>query len=288
MMKQRTLTRPVSLSGRGLFSGEVSKIQIRPAPENSGISFIVQGHIIPASIKYLIRDEFHTTSVASDKWKIRSVEHLMSAFAGMFIDNAYVEVQGEDIPVVASVSAQDYVKAFIRAGIREQSANVLQLAPSKMIALQNDVSRGMIEPSIEDYLTINAEIEGPSPIGKQSLTFLLDSPESYVREIAWARTLIRSDISAEINGKSVWEMARQTVPILPEDPSFSPIMCFDQGVWVVAPIQEDEPIRHKVLDVIGDLSLTGYRLRGELTITNPSHVFNTMMAAKLLETGEII
>ena len=148
------------------------------------------------------------------------------------------------------------------------------------------------EPTEDNQLIINARICFPKPIGMQEFTVNI-TPETYLKDISWARTFLRTDIGHLINfnpyliddfnenGEVFWEYIIKAIRGLPIDPLHSDVLCYQDNEWIKSPRMHDEPVRHKILDVIGDLSLLNQRLQGKFTFVFPGHNFNQALCSKL-------
>jgi hypothetical protein len=113
---------------------------------------------------------------------------------------------------------------------------------------------------------------------KQTLNFHTLDTGKRVKRLSWASTFLRNEVSKVWpDGRTHWQVARDDSPLLPTDPAKSPILCYDKGQWIVGPLTPDEPARHKVLDLIGDISLLGSRIWGQLFVHYPGHKFNCQM-----------
>lgn len=273
-MKQKTLANTIKISGKGFYSGKKRELIVKPSEVNTGIVFVSDGVEIPADIDFLYDEVLHTTSLARKGSEVRMTEHILSAFYGLQIDNAIIYVKGFEIPFLNSVNAKDYVEAFLAAGIVEQYKDVKPIRITKEMRFSYEKSWAILLPSNSNTLTIKAEIGFPHPIGKQKMKFIL-SPQNYIDQICWARNFLRTDINQQlIDGITFWDYKRSEIAILPANPKDSPIPCFDANKWISYPHTFDEPVRHKILDLIGDICLLGRRLWADVHIYFPGHVFN--------------
>lgn len=281
-MKQHTIQSEITISGSCLHSGKPSKLKISPAPENTGIVFINNHEIIPASACYLI-DDIHTTTLMKANKRIGSIEHLLSTFTGLGIDNAYVTLLGEEIPIINNLTNSEYyTKSILDAGIVEQSEDITPIIIKDVIILKSGRSHAILSPCKNQNLEISLSIEFPQPIGKQQIRYT-NSADKYLNEIAWARSFLYKDIYSQNDGMSYWEVVRERIKILPANPYDSPIPCFSNNEWLSSPTKHDEPVRHKLLDLLGDLFLVGGRIFGEIKIFYPGHNFNHKLTKFLLD-----
>lgn len=284
-MKQHTLKKPIIINGLSLDTGEKSKIEIAPASVNNGILFVLDGVSIPASLEDFQEEEKRkSTTLSAGSKRIRGVEHLLSALYGMFVDNAVVFIHGDGIPEIVDNEFINYASLLLDAGMDEQESKSNAVEIFNELYVSRDESWAILKPLSEPSLVITVEIEFPMPIGRSELTFKHSSPQHYYEEISWARTFLRSDVNKKWeNGKSTWQIMRERIPLLPSDPSDSPILCFSDERWITKLRKPDEPVRHKILDLIGDLSLLGCRIIGQIQIHFPGHEFNHYLCTELAE-----
>lgn len=274
-MHQKTIGTHVEMIGIAPFVGKESSLAFYPAPPNTGIVFRKS---IAAHVSRFVKEDVHTTSLFFPASRIQTTEHLLAAVYGLQIDNLYIDINGPGIPII-DATATDYAYTLIDAGLVEQDVLVRPLGiTSKKIFIDKD-SRATLTPVDAETLSVHATISFPEPIGKQEKDFVLH-PESFMRDIVWARSFVRSPIDKIWpNGKSTWDLAKESIPILPDDPQESPVLCFDSNGWVTEPRSFDEPVRHKILDLIGDLGLVNQRIYGHIDIHWPGHEFNCKLAA---------
>lgn len=272
VQKERGLTiaKAVTVSGIAPFSGK--NVSLSLLPSNKGyIEFVYKDHYIqacPNSIK--ISPNFHTTIIFSQGIEIQSVEHLLSALYGLGINSISIIIDGENqIPALDS-SADRYTQILKKVGIRKiyQKKMVYKIIKDFSFFSQEEDSYAQLHPS--PNLEVSMEINFNNIIGKQ--TFSLDiTPESYEKELSWARTFIRSPLNGDIKK---WERIKTILPFLPDDPKESPIIVFSDTAFIIDLIKQDEPIRHKMLDFLGDLALLRMGIEGSIKVYKPGHYFN--------------
>lgn len=284
-MKQRTISSPIVFEGNSLFSDKYCEMILLPAPADTGVVFLVNCHAVPARVAHLgDNGGIHTTCLTLGQDRVQTTEHLMSALYGMHIDNVYIALSNGNVPG-DTFSSQLYATAISRIGIREQSELVKPIIIQEEIALEEGESWAYLSPLQVSGLVIDAEIEFPEPIGRQRLVYTHDSPDRYLTELSWARSFVRSDINKQWpGGYTTWDAVREKIPWISEHSAASPVICFQDNHWVTPVMSEDEPIRHKVLDLIGDLSLIGSRVWGRLVIHWPGHAFNLSLVERIVET----
>ena len=281
-MKQTTVRKNIKISGVSPYSGNPSAITIKPAAVDTGIVFLYQGKYVPVSVSNIPEHNgLHTTALSLNGIKIETTEHLLSVLSGLGINNAIIEVEGSgQIPVTEGV-ALDYVEPILKVGITTYDKEQPVYRIERENYYQEGDSFAILKPCDGDYLEIEICIKFPYPISSQCLDYRTDS-NKFVNELAWARSFLRSDLNAlhNLGGKNIstWDRARMTIKTLPDDPKLSPIICYRGGKYVSKPIKPDEPVRHKMMDFIGDFSIVGKPVYGNLKINWPGHAFNCNLA----------
>lgn len=288
MRKQVTINNKIEIRGISAYSGEDARIVIDRAKVDTGIEFVYRGNTIKANINNLASEKNHTTSLAIDGIKIQTIEHLLSALRGLQIDNVRIVLYGDgQVPVIQG-TALDYVAPLMGAGLMTQTKRIDPIEIPSEIRFSKGDSWAVLKPQMSDYhfrdcLTLTVEIEFPEPIGEQRYTFALGF-DDYIGDLVWARSFIRSDISKVWpDGETTWEKARETIGMLPDDPRFSDVICFDKGKWVTPIYTPNEPARHKMVDLIGDLALAGKPIVGEIFVHYPGHKFNCQLAKEVID-----
>ena len=274
MLRQRTLKNSIRATGVGLHTGKKVLMVLRPAPPNTGIVFhrtdLPQSESIPAHALFVQETTLGTTLVKDDI-KVATVEHLLSAFAGLGIDNAFVDLSAAEVPIMDG-SAGPFVFLLQSAGIEEQAA------AKKFIRVVKPVRAEMGEKWAElrpyDGFKVNFEIEFDHPVFKkhsQSAT-LEFSTTAFLKEISRARTFgfmrdlefLRARNQA-LGGTMDNAIVLDDYRILNED-----------GLRY-----EDEFVKHKILDAIGDLYLVGGSLLGEYCGYKSGHELNNKLLRAL-------
>lgn len=254
--------------GRGLHTGERCAVTLHPADPNTGIVFISRGKEIPATSSN-VHGTHRGTTLRMAGVEIHTVEHLLSALAGMWVDNARVEIEGPELPA-GDGSALPFVHMIDRAMLVDQSAMVRYVGVREPVRVGSGEQYMLVSPS--DVYRVNASISFPHPlIGEQSVSLVV-SPETYRREIAPARTFCTSGEIEAILAQGLGKGGTEDNVIVVNDDDYSVPLRF-----------RDEFVRHKVLDIIGDLSLLGGRLSVEVIGVRSSHSLNTCMAAAIAE-----
>jgi UDP-3-O-[3-hydroxymyristoyl] N-acetylglucosamine deacetylase len=260
-MHQWTTRKQVTLSGTGLHSGKQVRVTLSPAPENSGIVFRAAGHgePIPAAPESVV-DSHYATTIGRNGTRIRTVEHLMAAAAGLGIDNLGVEVEGPEIPA-GDGSAKPFVALLAAAGRAQQSARRRPMAIPYPIKAGTGARWIQILPS--DHLRISYTLDNDHPaIGMQAVSYV-PTERSFVEEVAPARTYgFLKDLGImRKNGLARGGSLDNAVVV------------GDRGV-LNGLRYRDEFVRHKLLDLIGDLALLGRPLLGHVIARNGGHALN--------------
>lgn len=273
---QTTLRRPVKISGRGLHTGCSVTLELKPAPEDTGIIFRrvdLQNFEIEAHRERVSRVVLATTLMKRGVM-LSTVEHLLSALYGLGIDNLYVDIDSLEVPILDG-SALPFVRMVKRAGLREQGKERTFLVVDKALRLEGEGKFISIEP--HPAFRIRYEIEFDHRcIGRQILDLEL-SPENYVREIAFARTFGFYDEVEELLKKG-----------LIRGGSLDNAVVLDkEGIMNGELRAPDEFVRHKVLDLIGDLSLCGYPVVGRIHAYKAGHALHTRLATELARNSSL-
>ncbi|MCS6830208.1 MAG: UDP-3-O-acyl-N-acetylglucosamine deacetylase [Armatimonadota bacterium] len=269
MSRQCTLKDAVSVQGVGVHTGKQCRVTVRPADENAGISFYVGGQRIPALAEYVVATD-RCTTLGLDGARVMTVEHLLSALAGSGVDNAHVEVDGEEIPVLDG-SAKPWVERFYSVGLLEQRAERHRIRLTRPVSVMAGDRGIWAMPHPERLLITTVHYDHPL-IGTQVAWFHLDKID-YLEEIAPARTFgFWEEVEALLaRGKALGGNLENALVIFPDRYS-SPLRF------------PDEVLRHKVLDIIGDLALVGVQVEALFVAVKPSHTLNTAFALALRQT----
>ena len=273
-MRQQTLAGPIEFSGIGLHTGGQATVRIVPAPANKGIIFRrldLDNFELPANVASVARVAYATTLMNRGVW-ISTVEHLLSALYGMGIDNAYIELDNFEVPILDG-SAAPYAEAIARVGAARQRLQRQYIRITKPFVLQEGQKTLGIYPS--DTFTVKYDIDFQHPlIGKQSVEAQLTGT-NYAKTIAPARTfgfyheVEKLQASGLIRGGSL-----DNAIVLTEKG-----MLNDTSLRFV-----DEFVRHKALDLLGDFALIGQPVLGRLVANRAGHALHTRFVGQLLES----
>ena len=276
MIRQRTLKNVIRATGVGLHTGEKVYLTVRPAPVNAGIVFrrvdldpVVE---IPAGAEKVGETTLSTTLV-QDGVKVGTVEHLLSAMAGLGIDNAYVELSAPEVPIMDG-SAGPFVFLLQSAGIKEQEAAKQFIRIKKEVTVREDDKVATFKPVDGFKVTFSIEFDHPVFEERNQVASIDFSSTSFVKEVARARTFgfmrdiafLRSQNLA-LGGSVDNAIVVDEYRILNED-----------GLRY-----DDEFVKHKMLDAIGDLYQLGHSLIGEFVGHKSGHALNNALLRELLK-----
>ncbi len=276
MGQQHTLASEVSLSGIGLHTGVTVNLRLRPAPAHTGVVFKrtdLDGFTIEAQPRHVARVSY-ATSLMKKGVLISTTEHLLSALAGLGVDNAIVEIDNLELPIVDG-SALPFVKLIRQAGLRPQRARRAYAKILKPLELSEGAKRIAVYPS--DAFTVSYSIAFPHPvIGAQSLDFT-PRAGSYEHDVAPARTFgFLAEVEMLLKSGLVKGGSLENVVVLDEERVMNP-----EGLRF-----PDEFCRHKILDLIGDISLFGHPLIGHVVAERAGHSMHAQLVSQLLRQRE--
>jgi len=273
--KQRTLMNEVGCTGIGLHTGEKVKINIRPAPANSGIKFVRTDLKGRPEVEVRFDNVFDTTlatTIGTNGCKVSTIEHLMAAFFGLGIDNAVVELDGPEVPIMDG-SAAPFVFLIKSGDVREQKSPKQFIIIKKPFKVDDGNRSVCIYPSKELKITYMIDFQHPLLRNQEyELTF---SGRDFVREISTARTFgFMKDVETlKKNGLARGGSLDNAVVI----DDFRIIN--EDGLRF-----DDEFVRHKILDFIGDISIVGSPIIGHFVVKKSGHFLNQLMLRKLMES----
>ena len=273
-MNQTTLSQPVKTSGIGLHTGVEVKLQLKPAPPNTGYIFVrtdLDNFEIPASVEYISHCSYATTLMRRGV-VLSTCEHLLSALRGAGIDNCFIELDNIEIPIMDG-SSENFLELIEQARVAEQDAPRRFLQIREKVEFEQGDRRMSIEPS--DKYEIDCLIDFAHPfINKQKYHFVFKNG-SFGREIASARTF---GFTTEI------EMLRKANLALGGSLD-NAIVLTPEGMLNENPLRfQDEFVRHKILDIIGDFALLGMPILGKLKAEKSGHSVHASLMSKLLKT----
>jgi UDP-3-O-[3-hydroxymyristoyl] N-acetylglucosamine deacetylase len=259
MMRQHTVRKTVSLEGIGLHSGKPVRLTVSPAPPDSGIVFRAGSERIPAAPESVV-DSHYATTIGRNGTRIQTVEHLMAATAGLGIDNLEVEVDGTEIPAMDG-SAKPFVGMLLSAGRAQQAARRRPIDIPHPIRVGTGPRWIHIEPSSTFRISYTLDNDHPA-IGTQVLS-CTPTEESFVEEYAPARTYgFLKDLGA---------MRKHGLAL---GGSLDNAIVVGKRGTLNGLRYRDEFVRHKILDLIGDLALLGRPIHAHVVARNAGHGLN--------------
>ena len=276
MLKQRTLKSQIKTTGVGLHTGVRVDLTLRPAQPDTGIVFhrvdLPDAAAIPADARN-VGDTRLSSSLEKDGAKVSTVEHLMSALAGLGIDNLHVDVAGPELPILDG-SAGPFVFLLQSAGIAEQNAPKRYLRVKSTVEVVHGDKVARFEP--HDGFLLDFTIDFPHPVfGSENRHVIIDFAEhSYTKEVSRARTFgFMQDVEAMRSAGLALGGSLQNAIVLDETRILN-----SEGLRY-----DNEFAKHKVLDAIGDLYLLGHPLIGKYTAFKSGHALNNAVSRALLE-----
>ncbi len=277
---QYTIAKRIELLGCGIHSGAPAKVAVLPGQPNTGIVFVRRGQegttdrmiaVTPGSVR---NTEFATVLGDGNGDLCSTVEHLLAAFLGLGVDNAVVEVEGSEMPILDG-SAAPFVEAIDAVGLRVQTAPRRFLKVLKPIRVEEGLASGELLP-FDGGFRLEVDIEFDHKlIGRQRYAATL-SPDVFRRDLARARTFgFISDVAKLWSAGYARGTSLENTICLAEDRVLNP-----EGLRF-----RDEFVRHKALDAIGDLALAGLPILGRYRSVRGGHRLNAMAVAALIADG---
>ena len=273
VLQQQTLAKPVSFSGIGLHSGNKVSMTLLPAPAGTGIIFrrvdLESRFEVPAQVKY-VTDTSRSTTIAKGKVKVQTIEHVLASLAGFGITNTIIEVDANE-PPIADGSSRRFCRMIDEAGIETQREEVHPITITDSIEYTN----GETVMSALPYDGFKISCTSSDKVGRFTQFFSLDlTVESWEKEIAHARTFcFYEEIEFLIKNGLIRGGSLENAIVIRED-----------AVLTTEPMRyREEFVRHKILDIIGDLSLVGVPLRCHIVAIKPGHDANCELAKLILQ-----
>lgn len=296
-MKQKTLKEAFTLKGKGLHTGMDITATFSPAPDNHGYKIQrmdVEGHPVIDALAENVVETTRGTVIGSGDVKVSTIEHAMAALYAAGIDNCLIQVDGPELPILDG-SSLPYVKEIANAGIVEQKADREYYVVKQRIEVRDDTTGASILLLPDDELSVDAMVEFDSPVlGNQYAS--LDHIQNFAEEIAPSRTfvfvrevepLLQNNLikGGDLDNAIVIydsPMAQNELDRLADLMNVPHKHVSEYGFINNRPLEhENEPARHKLLDVLGDLALIGRPLKGRVIATKPGHSLNTALARKI-------
>jgi UDP-3-O-[3-hydroxymyristoyl] N-acetylglucosamine deacetylase / 3-hydroxyacyl-[acyl-carrier-protein] dehydratase len=274
---QHTLARAATITGRGLLGGQPARLTFKPAPLNHGLVFSrtdLGGKLVPALVQHIVKRARRSTLRCGDA-TVDTTEHCLSAAAGLGLDNLLIELDAPETPNVDG-SAAPFAAALLEAGLQPQDAPRTTMVVSEPVMVRLDDQTLAAVPSDEPGLQIMYDLDytGTPALGRQVFTFRLGGAagQDYASQIAPARTFVlEAEVQALLSkGMGQHLTASDVLVVGPDGP--------------VAPNRfhfPNEAVRHKILDLIGDLALLGAPIQGRIIASRSGHALNHVLVRAL-------
>ncbi len=273
---QRTVAKTISCEGIGLHSGRPVRMMIKPAPAGTGVVFIrtdMGGAEIRAAAANTAATQYATT-LSQNGVSVQTVEHLLAAFGGLNVDNAYVEIDACEVPIMDG-SARPFAKIIIEAGVENQDVLQPVMKVIKPLFVRDGNKQIAVWPAETPGVSCFIDFDHPL-LREQSFSYE-PSEESFLREVSSARTFgFLSEMKLlQANGLARGASLENAIALDEES-------VMNEGGLRYS----DEFVRHKILDLIGDLSLAGMPIIGHVVAHKSGHGLNARLISKLLESTE--
>ena len=279
MKLQRTIRDPVKLAGKGLFGGQDATITFRPAPEDTGVVFVrtdVASAVRIAAVAPNIAERSRRTSIKKGEVSIETVEHCLAAIHALGIDNLVVEVEGPELPA-PDCSSAEYVSVLKKAGLVEQTNPRREFVIKKPLCVNAGDATIYALPYSDGELSITYDLDYSSyaGIGRQIYSYQL-TPDTFETGMAPARSFLLEVEAKQFQARGIG------THIGPQD-----ILVIDsEGPIKNAYRWPNECVRHKIVDVIGDLMLVGRPVIGRIVAYKSGHALNQQLVRKLYDAAQ--
>lgn len=279
MEKQRTIIKEVSIRGTGIHTGNKANITFRPADVDTGINFmrtdLPEKPVIKATVDYLLSQSRspRRTSIGLDSIEIQTIEHLMAALAGLNIDNIYIAIDNSEVPSFDG-SSLDFLTLLKEAGIREQEKERKFFSLKEPISVEENDSSIVALPSSE--FKISYTLNYNHPFLKSEYLRLNMNPEIFKNELASARTFCLEEEAIELQNQGLGKGANYE----------NTLVVGKNGVIKNKLRFPDEFVRHKILDLIGDLYIIGCPLKAHIIALRSGHSLNLKLTRKIYQQKE--
>lgn len=273
-MEQRTIKKPIELSGVGLHTGVNVNLKFKPAPANTGINFIridvKDSPMIKADILNVLDSDKspRRTSVGNDSVEVHTIEHLMAALWALGIDNVIIEIDGPELPGLDG-SAMGFIEILKKAAVENQNVSKKVYQIRSPIWAEQDGAMIVVVPDNQFRVSYTLNYEHPL-LKAQYISFTLDE-NAFEKEIASSRTFCLEKEVSDLRRRGLGKGANYE----------NTIVVGQQGVIDNKLRFEDEFARHKILDLLGDLYLLGYSIKGHIIAMRSGHPLNMQLVDKI-------
>lgn len=279
MKTQKTIKNEAKLAGKGLFRGQDAKVVFRPAPPDSGIVFVRSDLPEPVPIKAVVTnidEQIRRTTIKKGSVTIDTVEHCLAAINALEIDNLIVEVDNSEMPD-PTCSSEEYCKVLKHAGLEQQQADKKDFVIKNFISINDGDATIYALPYADDGLNITYDLDysGHTGIGRQIFSCRV-TPESFEKNLAPARTFLLEAEAKQFQAKGLGtHLGPKDILVIGSDGPIKNSFYFP-----------NECVRHKIVDLIGDLTLVGRAIRGRIVAYKSGHSLNQKLAKELYEAAE--
>ena len=278
MKLQNTIKNEIKVSGKGLFGGEDATVVFKPAEENAGIVFIRTDGAIPVKIPALctnIAERSRRTALKKGNVSIETVEHCLAAVNALAIDNITIEISGPELPSLDASSAE-FCNILKKAGLREQTSGRKEFTITEPITITGGDSSIYALPYNDDALNITYDLDygEHTGIGRQVFSCRVTA-ENFERHLAGARTFLLEAEAMQFQALGIGKhLSPRDILVINSDGPIKNSYRFP-----------NECVRHKIVDLIGDLALVGRQINGRIVAYKSGHSLNQQMATKLFEAA---
>jgi UDP-3-O-[3-hydroxymyristoyl] N-acetylglucosamine deacetylase len=279
MLKQRTLRNPIKAVGIGLHTGQNITMELLPADVNTGINFIrkdIDEDLLIPAIAENVGDTSLSTALIKDDVKISTIEHLLSAIAGLGVDNCLIKVDGPEVPIMDG-SSSPFVFLIQSAGLEDQNALKRFIKVKKEIAVTRDDAYASIKPFNGFKVSFKVDFDHPVHKRLPSKSIIDFSSTSFVKEVCRARTFGSWNEKELLQSKNLALGASVSNAIVFGEEK----ILNEEGLRF-----NDEIVKHKMLDAIGDLYLLGGNLIGQFSGYKSGHALNNQLLRKIISDAD--
>ena len=279
MKLQKTIKSEAKISGKGLFGGKEAKVVFRPAPADSGIVFVRTDTAEPVRISAVvtsIAERSRRTTLKKGSVSIETIEHCLAAVSALEIDNLIIEVDGSELPSPDSSSAE-YFKVLKRVGLVEQTGKRKEFVITEPVNISAGDASIYALPYADDGLNITYDLDygGHTGVGRQIFSCRV-TPEGFEKHLAPARTFLLETEAKQFQARGVGtHLSPRDILIINSDGPIKTSFRFP-----------NECVRHKIVDLIGDLALVGRAIKGRVVAYKSGHSLNQQLVRRLYEAAE--
>jgi UDP-3-O-[3-hydroxymyristoyl] N-acetylglucosamine deacetylase/3-hydroxyacyl-[acyl-carrier-protein] dehydratase len=276
---QKTVRTESKITGKGLFGGKEAKVVFRPAPVDAGITFVRTDMAEPVRIKAValnVAERSRRTSLKKGAVSIETIEHCLAAVNALGIDNLVIEVNGAELPA-PDCSCAEYFKTLKRAGVVEQDVEQKEYIIRKPITITAGDASIYALPQTEDALSLTYDLDygGHTGIGRQIFSCRV-TPDDFERHLASARTFLLEAEAKQFQARGMGtHISPRDLLVINSDGPIKNTFRFP-----------NECVRHKIVDLVGDLALVGRAIKGRIVAYKSGHSLNQQLARKLYEAAQ--